>query len=79
MGEMKHVYKILFGKSEGESQLTIPRHRSENNIKLDLAIDRLGICAATIYLVQAGPVAGSFKRRNENSGSIYIAGHLLTS
>jgi len=36
MGERRGVYRILVGKSEGKRPLGRPRHRWEDNIKLDL-------------------------------------------
>jgi len=35
-GEMRNVYKILVGKSEGKRPLGRPRHRWEDNIRMDL-------------------------------------------
>ena len=36
MGERRGVYRILVGKPEGRRPLGRPRHRWEDNIKLDL-------------------------------------------
>jgi hypothetical protein len=36
MGEGRCVYRVLVGKLGGERPLGRPRHRWENNIKLDL-------------------------------------------
>jgi hypothetical protein len=36
MGEMRSAYKVLVGKLEGKRQLGKPRHRWEDNIKMDL-------------------------------------------
>jgi hypothetical protein len=36
MGEMRNVYSILVGKSEGEGSLGIPRHRWKDNVRMDL-------------------------------------------
>jgi len=36
MGEGKGVYKVLMGKSEGRRPLGRPRHRWEDNIRMDL-------------------------------------------
>ena len=36
MGEMRGVYKVLVGKPEGKSPLGRPRHRWEDNIKMEL-------------------------------------------
>jgi hypothetical protein len=35
-GESKNAYKILVGKPERKRPLRIPRHRQEDNIKIDL-------------------------------------------
>jgi hypothetical protein len=34
--EGRGVYKVLVGKPEGNTTLGIPRHRREDNIKMDL-------------------------------------------
>jgi hypothetical protein len=36
MGDRRGVYRILVGISEGKRPLERPRHRWENNIKMDL-------------------------------------------
>ena len=36
MGERRDVYRVLVGKPEGKSPLGRPRHRWEDNIKMDL-------------------------------------------
>jgi hypothetical protein len=36
MGERRGVYRVLVGKPEGKRQLGRPRHRCEDNVKLDL-------------------------------------------
>jgi hypothetical protein len=36
MGESGDVYKVLVGKPEGKRPLGTPRHRWEDNIKMDL-------------------------------------------
>jgi len=36
MGERRGVYRILAGNPEGKRQLVRPRHRCEDNIKMDL-------------------------------------------
>jgi hypothetical protein len=36
MGEKRNVYRILVGKPEGNIPLRRPRHRWEDNIKMDL-------------------------------------------
>ena len=36
MGERRGIYKVLVGKTEGKRQLGRPRHRWEDNIKMDV-------------------------------------------
>ena len=36
LGEWRSIYRILVGKPKGKRQLGKPRHRWENNIKMDL-------------------------------------------
>jgi hypothetical protein len=36
MGEGKGVYRVLIGKPEGKRPLGRPKHRMEDNIKLDI-------------------------------------------
>jgi hypothetical protein len=36
MGEMINAYKVLVGKLEGKRPLRTPRHRREDNIKMEL-------------------------------------------
>ena len=36
MGEMRCVYRVLVGKTEGKRPLGRPRRRWEDNIKMDL-------------------------------------------
>jgi hypothetical protein len=36
MGEGRVVYRVLVGKPEGKTPLGIPRHRWDDNIKIDL-------------------------------------------
>jgi hypothetical protein len=36
MGKGKGVYRVLVGRSEGKRPLGSPRHRWEDNIKMDL-------------------------------------------
>jgi len=36
MGERRGVYRVLLGKPEGRRLLGRPRHRWEDNIKMDL-------------------------------------------
>jgi len=36
MGERRDVYRVLMGKPEGKRPFGRPRHRWEDNIKVDL-------------------------------------------
>jgi hypothetical protein len=49
MDEIRNVYKILVGKSEGKRLLGRPRCRRENNIKTDLKRDAVGECELDLY------------------------------
>jgi hypothetical protein len=42
MGEGRGVYRVLVGKPEGKKPLGRPRHRWEDNIKMDLQEVRFG-------------------------------------
>jgi hypothetical protein len=42
MGEGRNVYRVLVGKSEGESPLGRPRRRGEDGINMDLGEIRWG-------------------------------------
>jgi hypothetical protein len=42
MGARKNAQRILVGKAEGKRPLGSPRHRWENNIKMDLR--KIGWC-----------------------------------
>jgi hypothetical protein len=66
MGEMRNVYKILVGKPEGRRQFGRPRHRWEDNIRMD----RVRSCELDSAGSGYGPVAGSYEHGNEPSGSI---------
>jgi hypothetical protein len=51
MGERRVVYRVLVGKQEGKRPLGRPRHRWEDNIKMDLQEVRCG-CEDWIGLAQ---------------------------
>ena len=42
IGERRGVYRVLVGKREGKRPLGRPRHRWEDNIKMDLQEVRCG-------------------------------------
>jgi hypothetical protein len=44
MGEKKNLHKIFVGKPEGKIPLGRPRHRWEDNIKMDLRVYTFGGC-----------------------------------
>jgi hypothetical protein len=60
MGEGKGVHSVLVGKTEGKRPLGRPRHRWEDNIKMDLQEVGSG----------QGKVAGTCEYGNELSGFI---------
>ena len=45
IGEGRDAYRLLVGKPEGRRQLLRPRHRWEDNIKMDL--QEMGLLAWT--------------------------------
>jgi hypothetical protein len=47
---MRHVYRVLVGKSEGKRPLGRPRRRWEDNIKMDLQEVGCGGMAGSIWL-----------------------------
>jgi hypothetical protein len=50
MGERKGVYRVLGGKPKGKRPLERPRHRWENNIKMDLQEIGWGAWAGSIWV-----------------------------
>jgi hypothetical protein len=50
MGEMRYVFKMLVGKTEGRRPLGRSRQRWEDNIKMDLR--EIGLGVDWIYLAQ---------------------------
>jgi len=66
MGEGKGVYRVLVGKPEGKRPLGRPRHRWEDNIKMDLR-EVGGGCGDWMELAQD---RDRWQYGNELSGSI---------
>jgi len=50
MGERRGVYKVLVGKPEGKRPLGKPRHRWEDNIKMDLQEVGCGVWTESSWL-----------------------------
>jgi hypothetical protein len=51
MGEMRNTYSILVGKLEGKRPLGRPRHRWEDNIRMD--VREIGWeCVIWVHVVQ---------------------------
>jgi hypothetical protein len=69
-GEKRNPYRILVEKPDGKRPLGRPRHRSVDNIKIDLKRDRMGWGGMDQYCSRQGPVEGSCEHGNEPSGSI---------
>jgi hypothetical protein len=66
---MRNAHKILVRKPEGMRPFRRPRHRWEDNIRMDLR--KLGWEVVDwMHMAQEGPVAGSCKHSNEPSVSI---------
>jgi hypothetical protein len=71
MGEKRNAYKLLVGKPEGRTPLGRPRHRWEDNIKMDLreigrdGVDWIGLAQdrdkgrALVNVVMNAQVPGS--------------------
>ena len=68
------MHRVLVGKPEGKRSLRRPRHRWEDNIKMDLQ-EVGGSCGDWMEL---GQVAGTCEYGEEPSGS-KNAGNFLTS
>jgi hypothetical protein len=49
MGEGRGVYRIFLEKAEGKRQLRKPRHKWEDNIKMDLQVKSVLICGAETW------------------------------
>ena len=69
MGERRGVYRVLVAKPERKISLGRPRHRWEDNIKMDLQEVRWGSWTRLI-LFRRGTVEGTFKCGNAPSSSI---------
>ena len=65
MGEGRVVYRVLVGKPEGKRPLWRPRHRWEDNIKMDL--QEVG-CGGMDWF----ELAGTCECSNEPLGSIKL-------
>jgi hypothetical protein len=80
MGEGRDVYRVLVGRPEGKRPLGRPRHRWEDNIKMDLRIqqNKDGWGELDSAGSGQGTVADFCEHRNEPSGSIKKAGYCLT-
>jgi hypothetical protein len=50
MGERRGAYRLLVGKPEGKRPLGRPRHRLEDNIRMDLQEVRWGSWTGLIWL-----------------------------
>jgi hypothetical protein len=50
MGEKRSVYRVLVGKLEGKKPLGRPRHRWEDNIKMELQEVRCGVWTGSSWL-----------------------------
>jgi hypothetical protein len=74
-GEGRGVYRLLVGRLEGKKQLGRPRHRREDNIKMDHR--EIGIDG--VSWIWLAPVAGFCEHDNEPSGSIKKSGFFFTS
>jgi hypothetical protein len=70
MGEVRPVHGFLVGRPEGKNPLGRPKHRWEDNIKMDLQ-EVGGTCGGLDGVGSgSGQVAGTCECGNELSGSI---------
>jgi len=58
MGERKGVYRVLVAKPESKRQLGRPRHRWEDNIKMDFQEVRMGGAWTGLILLGIGTGVG---------------------
>ena len=70
MGEKRGVYRVLVGKPEGKRPPGIPKHRWEDNIKMNLQEVECGGVNWIELAQDRGQVAGTCDCGNEPSGSI---------
>jgi hypothetical protein len=70
MGEGRGIDRVLVGKSEGKGRMGRPRHRWEDNIKMDLQEVGCGVWTGSSWLRIAG--SRHLKCSNEPSGSIKL-------
>jgi hypothetical protein len=75
MEEGRSIYRVLVERSKGKRPLGRPRHRWEDNIKMDLR--EIGIDGAN-WIQLAYPVVGFSEHGNGPLGSIKKAGYCLT-
>jgi hypothetical protein len=66
VGEVTNVYTILVRKPEGKRSHGRPRHRWEDNIRMDLGVNYELVASGSGYKA----VAGCCEHGNETSGSI---------
>jgi hypothetical protein len=57
MGEGRRVYKVLVGKPEGKRSLERPRHRWEDEFRIDLRETGWGVWSGFTWL-RIGTVGG---------------------
>jgi hypothetical protein len=60
-----HVARILVGKPEGKRPLERHRCRCEDNIRMDLNGNRVGMCGLDSSGLGWGSVAGCYENNNE--------------
>jgi hypothetical protein len=70
MGEVRGAYSILVGRPERRRPLGRPRHRWEDNIKMNLREIGFGGCGLDSFGSGYRQVVGSCEHSNEPSGSI---------
>ena len=70
MGESRDVYRVLVGKPEGKRPLGRPRHRWDDNIKMDPQEMGCGCMDRIDSWLRIGTGGGHYERGNNPSGSI---------
>jgi hypothetical protein len=58
MGEKRNAYRILVGKPEGKRLLRRPRRRWEDNIRIGLKRDRIGVVWTGLIWLRIGTSGG---------------------
>jgi hypothetical protein len=69
MDEKRNTYRFSVGKPEEKRPLRRRRSRWENNIEIDLTLERYGVIYIGFIWLRIGPIEGCCEHGNEPSGS----------